>query len=580
MTRVAEGSAVPVHRYRKTSAWVPTRVAPAATDFGSEYVAAETCGALSDAASASRSSAWYRLADIATWTSASSAPVSFGAWPRVTENAAATDPSSALATSGSMTGAPSIVVAGGVAFAVELPSALSADDSRRRCLERRLDPTRSLLLAAATEASGLTVELSVALPEPNDGGFDRSTSESESRCTSIAPLIVAAALSVVSTGAGREDLARSKPVVASSPSSAVDFDTSRGTATTAAIADTYVDSASGSISMPPAASSMARVAASATAIMAPARISRLASTSSPSPRVGAPLRAATAATTAAARIDGSPTLIAVSSARLAALVSSPLGVGRTRTVPSTRADAPNAFAASATANIRTKSLETFAGSKPETEVAVDPTSNLTSTSRPFAPDATYPSVYLRDPPPQPSVEIVNAVSSASPSAGVADTTPRSGGPTTETSPVDAKPSADCPSCLALSVKTYFSPGTSTFSLIVRCGESTGVAKRLSSVKSSGGEDDHETRIFPSPAPVALFTEPLKRSGAVEDTVAGSGVATFTTGTGSFTAVTMVENESVSPAFWYVSVNLYRGPMRIFSPTPRTKLPLDSNNLSS
>ena len=292
------------------------------------------------------------------------------------------------------------------------------------------------------------------------------------------------------------------------------------------------------------------------------------------------MRAATAATTAAARIDGSPTLIAVSSARLAALVSSPARVARTRTVPSTRAYAPNAFADSATANIRTESLETFAGSKPETEVAVDPESNLTSTSRPFAPDATYPSVYLRDPPPQPSVLIVNAVSSASPSAGVADTTPGSGGPTTETSPVDAKPSADCPSCLALSVKTYFSPGTSTFSLIARCGESTGVAKRLLSVKSSGGEDDHDTRIFPSPAPVALFTEPLKRSGAVEDTVAGSGVTTFTTGTGSFTAVTIVENESVRPAFWYVSVNLYRGPMRIFSPTPRTNLPLDSNNLSS
>ena len=234
------------------------------------------------------------------------------------------------------------------------------------------------------------------------------------------------------------------------------------------------------------------------------------------------MRAATAATTAAARIDGSPTLIAVSSARLAALVSSPArgshanGSLNSRGGAETRSRIPPRRISEQSRSRRSR------GASPRRRWRSTPTSNLTSTSRPFAPDATYPSVYLRDPPPQPSVLIVNAVSSASPSAGVADTTPRSGGPTTETSPVDAKPSADCPSCLALSVKTYFSPGTSTFSLIVRCGESTGVAKRLSSVKSSGGEDDHDTRIFPSPAPVALFTEPLKRSGAVEDTVAGPG----------------------------------------------------------
>ena len=80
------------------------------------------------------------------------------------------------------------------------------------------------------------------------------------------------------------------------------------------------------------------------------------------------------------------------------------------------------------------------------------------------------------------------------------------------------------------MKTYFSPGTSTFPLIVSC-ESTGWRKHIGEVR--GGEDDHDTRIFLARA-VALFTEPSS-GGAVEDTVGGSGVATFTTGTGSFTA---------------------------------------------
>ena len=158
-------------------------------------------------------------------------------------------------------------------------------------------------------------------------------------------------------------------------------------------------------------------------------------------------------------------------------------------------------------------------------------------------------MYLSDPPPHPSVAIVNIVSSAVPSEGVATTVPGSGGPATKIAPVDANPSAAWPSCLALSVNTYLSPGTSTLALIVMRGEFVGVAKSRRSEKSNGGEDDHETRIFPSPDPRARDTEPTSRNGAVEDTIAGCGVFTTTTGTGSTTAVTIVEKEFVRPAFW-------------------------------
>ena len=147
----------------------------------------------------------------------------------------------------------------------------------------------------------------MALPaspgDDGDGDFDRSTS-SESRCTSIAPLIVAAAADVTSTGAGREDppkqaRRRGEPELrgrlrhlAGHGGDGGDRGHVRG-------------------QRPGRSRRRPRrlrwpVAAAATAIMAPARISRLASSSSPSPTpLGAPLRAATAATTAAARIDGS-----------------------------------------------------------------------------------------------------------------------------------------------------------------------------------------------------------------------------------------------------------------------------------
>ena len=202
------------------------------------------------------------------------------------------------------------------------------------------------MLATATAPPVAVVALRVAF-----GGF----ATRESSCTSTAPLTIAAAADVTSIGAGIDDLARSKPVTVVRPNSAVCLVSSAGTAATAATDVTYVDKTPGSISTPSTASSIARVAAADTASIAPALTSRRSFTSAAGIddlSVLGVLSAAAAVTAAAARMPGSPTRNAVSSARFAAFVSSPRGVLSTRTVPSTRLDAPCVSVARAMAKIR------------------------------------------------------------------------------------------------------------------------------------------------------------------------------------------------------------------------------------